>query len=78
MYVFARAPRGATIFRTASDRGVWRVTRDGQVFAAYWSEGDANRGACLGARRSEAVGGRARVITSSGSTLSHNEPQFGR
>lgn len=79
MYVFARAPRSATIFRTASDRGIWRVTRDGHVFAAYWSEGDARRGACLGARRLEAEGGAASVLTPDGETaLRHNEPQFGR
>ena len=79
MYVFARAPRLTITFRTASDRGIWRVTRGDQVFAAYWSEGDARRGTCLGARRLEAAGGCAKVVTSSGgAALRHNEPQFGR
>ena len=79
VYFFSKAPRGVTTFHAASDRGIWRVTRDGCVFAAYWSEGDARRGACLGARRAEAAGGVARVVTSSGTVaLRHNEPQFGR
>ena len=77
--VFARVPRMIATFRTASDRGVWRVTRDGAVFAAFWSEGDARRGACLGARRLEAAGGSVRVLTpGSAAPLRHNEPQFGR
>lgn len=79
MFVIARAPRGATIFRTASDRGIWRVTRDEHVYAAYWSEGDARRGACLGARRTVAAGGSARVLSCDvASGLNYNEPQFGR
>lgn len=77
MYIFDRLPRSPITFRTRSDAGIWRVTRDDHVFAAYWSEGDARRGACLGARRDEATGRTARVITPSG-TLRHNEPQFGR
>jgi len=77
MSIFARAPRSAITFQARSDAGIWRVTRDGCAFAAYWSEGDARRGACLGARRDEATGRAVRVITPSG-TLCHNEPQFGR
>lgn len=79
MYIFSRAPRSATVFCMASDRGIWRVTRDGHVHSAYWTEGDARRGACLGARRLEAEGGAARVVTPAGGmALRHNEPQFGR
>jgi hypothetical protein len=74
---FLRASR--SIFRIASDKGIWRVTREGEVFAAYWSEGDARRGACLGARRHEAEGGSARVVSLPGPvTLPHNQPHFGR
>jgi len=78
MYIFARAPRSSITFRTASDRGIWRVSRDDYVFSAHWSEGDARREACLGARRFEAAGGVARVVTASGVALRHNEPQFDR
>lgn len=79
MYIFARAPRSTITFRTRSDSGMWRVTRDHHVLASYWSEGDARRGACLGARRLEAEGGVACVMTpSSAVALRHNEPQFGR
>ena len=77
MLKFLRASRST--FRIASDRGIWRVTREGEVFAAYWSEGDARRGACLGARRLEADGGSARVVSFPGDvTLPHNQPQLGR
>lgn len=74
---FRRVSR--SIFRIASDRGIWRVTREGEAFAAYWSEGDARRGACQGARRLEADGGSARVVSFPGElTLPHNQPQLGR
>lgn len=79
MYIFSRALRSATLFRMVSDRGIWRVTRNGHVHAAYWSEGDARRGACLGARRTVADGGSARVLSSQvAAGLNYNEPQFGR
>lgn len=71
--------RARSTFRIASDKGIWRVTREGEVFAAYWSEGDARRGACLGARRQEAGGGAARVVSLPDAlTVPHNQPHFGR
>lgn len=77
MLKFLRPSRST--FRIASDRGIWRVTCEDEPFAAYWSEGDARRGACLGARRHEADGGSARVVSFPGDvTLPHNQPQFGR
>lgn len=79
MFLFSKALRSTTIFRTTSEGGMWRVTRDGYFLASYWSEGDARRGACLNARRTEMEGGAARVLAASGvAALWHNEPQFGR
>jgi hypothetical protein len=79
MFIFSRAPRSATIFRTASQSGMWRVSRDGHFQASYWSEGDARRAACLRARQTESEGGVARVLTQPDDVrLRHNEPQFGR
>ena len=79
MHLSKNSPRTTMIFRTSSANGLWRVSRDGDLLASYWSEGDARRGACLAARRAEREGWPARVLTSAGDTvIPHNEPQFGR
>jgi hypothetical protein len=64
-----RGPSRDTTFQVALRGSLWAVTKNDAFYGDYFSQAQALRSACNGARAVEATGGEARVLAQPGHKL---------